>query len=78
MKPVALIVKALENSSNKGDVVLDPFGGSGSTLIACEQTNRRARLIELEPRYVDVICRRWQEHTGRTPLREGRPVSFIS
>lgn len=77
MKPVALIVKALENSSNKGDVVLDPFGGSGSTLIACEQTSRRARLIELEPRYVDVICRRWQEYTGRTPLREGRPVSFI-
>ena len=64
MKPVALIGAALENSTAPGDVVLDPFGGSGSTLMACEHLGRRARLVELDPRYCDVIVRRWEEHTG--------------
>jgi DNA modification methylase len=51
-------------SSKSRDIVLDPFGGSGSTLIACEKAGRQARLIELDPRYVDVIVRRWQEFSG--------------
>jgi len=65
MKPVALVERAVLNSSRRGETVLDPFAGSGSTLIACEKTGRLARLIELEPGYCDVIVRRWQEFTGR-------------
>jgi DNA modification methylase len=65
MKPVALVERAIRNSSRKGDLVFDPFGGSGTTLIAAEKTGRHASLIELDPKYVDVIVRRWQEFTGR-------------
>ena len=65
MKPVELIERAIRNSSKKGDSVLDPFGGSGSTLIACETTGRRARLLEIDPKYVDVIVKRWQDFTGK-------------
>jgi len=64
MKPVELIERALVNSSKGGDCVLDLFGGSGSTLIACERRNRHARLMELDPKYTDVIVKRWQEYTG--------------
>ena len=64
MKPVELVERALRNSSKSRDTVLDPFGGSGTTLIACERTGRQARLIELEPKYCDVIIRRWQEYSG--------------
>ena len=64
MKPVALVERAIRNSSKSRDLVLDPFGGSGTTLIAAERAGRRARLIELDPRYVDVIVQRWQETTG--------------
>jgi DNA modification methylase len=64
MKPVELVERAVRNSSKSRDIVLDPFGGSGSTLIACEKSDRQARLIELDPKYVDVIIRRWQEYTG--------------
>ena len=70
MKPVELVARAVRNSSPPRGIVLDPFGGSGSTLIAAETTGRRARLVELDPRYVDVICRRWQEATGRLPVSE--------
>jgi DNA modification methylase len=70
MKPVALIERMLRNSTREGDVVLDPFGGSGSTLIACEQLGRQARMVELVPRNVDVIVRRWQEFTGKLAVRE--------
>lgn len=59
MKPVELVQRHIENSSRVDDVVVDPFGGSGSTLIACAQAQRRARLIELDPKYADVIRRRW-------------------
>lgn len=59
MKPVALVQKCIENSSKPGWLVGDPFGGSGTTLIACAQSGRVARLIELAPRYCDVIRRRW-------------------
>ena len=64
MKPIALIERAIRNSSKTDDTILDPFGGSGSTLIACEKTGRQARVIELDPKYVDVIIRRWQEYSG--------------
>jgi DNA modification methylase len=65
-KPVDLPVRALENSSKGGDIILDLFGGSGSTLIACEKQNRHARLMELDPKYCDVIVKRWEEFTGKT------------
>jgi DNA modification methylase len=71
MKPVELVERALRNSSKSRDTVLDPFGGSGSTLIACERTGRQARLIELEPKYCDVIVRRWQEHVAREATLDG-------
>jgi DNA modification methylase len=64
MKPVGLVERAIRNSSKSRDMVLDPFGGSGTTLIAAERSGRRARLIELDPKYVDVILQRWQEATG--------------
>jgi len=66
MKPVELIVRAINNSSRAKELVLDPFGGSGSTLIAAEQTQRHARLIELDPKYCDVILARWEKLTGKT------------
>jgi DNA modification methylase len=69
-KPVELVEYCLGNSSGRGDVVLEPFGGSGTTLIACEKTGRIARLMELDPRYVDVIVKRWQEFTGKQATRE--------
>jgi DNA modification methylase len=64
-KPVALSEEALDKTTRKGAVVLDLFGGSGSTLLGCEKTNRQARLMELDPRYVDVIIKRWQDFTGK-------------
>lgn len=65
MKPVRLIAKLILNSSNAGSIVLDFFGGSGTTLIAAEQTGRTAYLMELDPRYVDVIISRWEQFTGQ-------------
>ena len=76
MKPVALVERAIRNSSKSRDTVLDPFGGSGSTLIACEKTGRQARVIELDPRYVDVIILRWQEFSGGTATLDGDGRSF--
>ena len=64
MKPVALVERAIRNSSKSRDIVLDPFGGSGTTLIAAEHAGRRARLVELDPKYIDVIVQRWQQSTG--------------
>ena len=63
-KPVELIIKAINNSSKNEDVVIDCFGGSGSTVIACEKTNRKARVMELDPKYCDVIIKRWENFTG--------------
>jgi len=71
MKPVELVERALLNSSKTGNVVVDLFGGSGSTLIACERRGRAARLMELDPRYADVICRRYQEFTGKEAVLDG-------
>ena len=76
MKPVALVERAIRNSSKSRDLVLDPFGGSGTTLIACEKTGRQARLIELDPRYVEVAVARWQEFSGETAVLEEDGTSF--
>ncbi len=76
MKPVELVERALRNSSKTRDTILDVFGGSGTTLIACEKSGRQARLIELEPRYCDVIIRRWQEFTGREAKLESDGKSY--
>ena len=76
MKPVALVERAIRNSSKSRDIVLDPFGGSGTTLIACEKTGRSARLIELDPKYVDVAVSRWQEFTGRAATLESDGRTF--
>ena len=65
MKPIELIVNALMNSTKEDNIVLDVFGGSGSTLIACEQTGRRCYMCELDPHYVDVIINRWENFTGQ-------------
>lgn len=65
MKPVPLIGRLVKNSSRPGEIVLDPFGGSGTTLIACEQLGRRCRMVELDPHYCDVIIDRWQQLTGK-------------
>lgn len=71
-KPLRIVERALINSSRKGDIVLDLFGGSGTTLVACEKRGRKARLMELDQKYCDVIVRRWQKLTG------GRAVHAIS
>ncbi len=76
MKPVALVERALRNSSRVGDLVFDPFGGSGTTLIAAETTGRKAALLELDPKYVDVIVERWQRFTGRQAVLHGDGRSF--
>jgi DNA modification methylase len=76
MKPVALVERAIRNSSRKGDLVFDPFGGSGTTLIAAEKTGRHASLIELDPKYVDVIVRRWQEFSGKQAVLAGAETTF--
>ncbi|MCL8016985.1 DNA methyltransferase, partial [Streptomyces sp. AS02] len=78
MKPVELITRCLSNSCPPGGLVYEPFGGSGSTLIAAHTLGRIARVVELDPRYVDVICRRYQEHTGTQPVlaATGEPHDF--
>jgi DNA modification methylase len=76
MKPVELVERAIRNSSRPGNVVLDPFGGSGTTLIAAEKSGRLARLVELDPKYADVIVRRWQEWTGKQATRESDGALF--
>lgn len=78
MKPVALITLAIENHTKPDQIVLDPFGGSGSTLIAAHLTNRTARLVELDPGYCDVIAKRFQESTGEKPLRNDEPYDFLA
>lgn len=70
-KPVELVERALVNSSKAGDVVVDLFGGSGSTLIGCERRGRKARLMEIDPKYADCIVRRWQDYTGSQAVLEG-------
>ena len=76
MKPVELVERCIRNSSRPGDVVLDGFGGSGTTLIAAHKSGRRARVMELDPKYVDVIVRRWQLWSGEPGMREHDGISF--
>jgi DNA methylase len=76
MKPVALVERPIRNSSKTRDIVLDPFGGSGSTLIACEKTGRQARLVELDPKYVDTIILRRQEFSSGTASLDDDGRSF--
>ena len=76
MKPVELIERAVRNSSKTRDLVLDPFGGSGTTVIACEKSGRRARVMELDPKYVDVIVRRFQEFAGKKATRQSDGMDF--
>lgn len=68
-KPIALPAEAIQRTSHEGDIILDCFGGSGSTLIACEQLGRKARLMELDPHYCDVIIARWEKLTGKKAVR---------
>ena len=75
-KPVELVEKAINNSSKGQDVVIDVFGGSGSTLIACEKTARDCRMMELDPKYCDVIIQRWQNFTGQTATLEATGQPF--
>ena len=76
VKPVALVADAVRDVSRRKDIVLDPFGGSGTTLIAAERTGRRARLIELDPLYCDTICRRWAAFSGEEAVLEGSGRAF--
>lgn len=76
MKPVDLVERAIRNSSRPNNVVLDPFGGSGTTLIAAEKSGRIARSIELDPKYLDVIVRRWEAFTGEQATREADGMIF--
>ena len=71
MKPLALVERAINNSSRPDERVLDPFLGSGTTLVACERTGRRCLGLELDPRYVDVAVARWEAFTGETARKEG-------
>jgi DNA modification methylase len=75
-KPVELVERALLNSSKAGDVVCDFFGGSGSTLIGCERRSRKARLMEIDPKYADCIVRRYQEYTGKQTTLDGDGRTF--
>lgn len=69
MKPIPLVVNALLNSSKENDIILDAFGGSGTTIMACEQTKRNARIMEFDPKYVDVIIDRWEKFTGQKAVK---------
>lgn len=76
MKPVELVERCIRNSTKPGQTVMDPFGGSGTTLIAAEKSGRQARLMELDPKYVDVIVRRWQDWTGQEAILEATGEPF--
>ena len=76
MKPVELVERAVRNSSKGRDTILDPFGGSGTTIIACEKARRQARVMEIDPKYCDVIVRRWQAFAGGVAMLEGDGTAF--
>ena len=69
-KPIKMLGEILQDFTKESDIILDCFGGSGSTLIACEQLKRKCRMIEYEPCYVDVIVNRWQKLTGKEAVRQ--------
>ena len=76
VKPVALVAEAIEDCSRRGEVVLDPFAGSGSTLIAAHKTGRRARIVEFDPAYCDQIVRRFEQVTGKQAKLAATGQSF--
>lgn len=76
VKPVGLVMEAIKDCSRRGGIVLDPYGGSGTTLIACEKSGRIARIIEIDPKYVDVTVRRWQKLTGRQAILQNSSLTF--
>ena len=76
VKPVALVADALKDRTRRGDIVLDTFCGSGTTILAAERVGRRAYALELEPRYVDVAIRRWQEFTGKDAIHAEAGLTF--
>jgi DNA modification methylase len=76
VKPTAMMADAIRDVTKRGAVVLDPFAGSGTTLIAAEKTGRVACAIEYDPHYCDVIVRRWQAYTGKTATLEGGALTF--
>jgi DNA modification methylase len=76
VKPVALVADAIKDASNRGDVILDAFAGSGTTIIAAEATGRRGYALELDPKYVDVAIQRWQAHTGEDAVNANIGCSF--
>jgi DNA modification methylase len=76
VKPVAMLADAIRDVTKRSAIVLDPFAGSGSTLIAAEKTGRQARCIEYEPKYCDVIVRRWQAYTGKAATFDGTDLTF--
>jgi hypothetical protein len=76
VKPVALVADAIRDCSHRNGIIVDPFGGAGTTLIAAERTGRKARLIELEPRFVDATVKRWRSLTGKTAVNAATGVHF--
>lgn len=76
VKPVALVAEAIKDCSRRGEIVLDPFAGSGTTLVAAEKTGRRARLIEFDPAYCDQILRRFEQVTGKQAKLAATGQSF--
>lgn len=76
VKPVAMIADAIHDVTRRAEIVLDPFAGSGTTVIAAEKTGRHARAIEYDPGYCDVIVRRWQKYTGKTATLDGSNRTF--
>ena len=76
VKPVALVADAIKDCSRRGGLVLDPFCGSGTILIAAEHTGRKARALEIDPAYVDVAVRRWQAYTGKSAVLAGSGETF--
>jgi DNA modification methylase len=78
VKPVALVADAIRDCSRRGEIVLDCFAGSGTTLIAAEKTGRRARIIEYDPAYCDTIIRRWEAYTGRDAVHVATGSAFAA
>ena len=76
VKPVVMVADAIKDCSRRGDMVLDPFCGSGTTLIAAERTGREARALEIDPQYVDVAVRRWQTYSGKAAILEATGQTF--
>jgi DNA modification methylase len=76
VKPVALVADAIRDCSRRGGLVLDPFAGSGTVVIAAERTGRKARAIEIDPAYCDLIVKRWQDYTGKRATHGRTGVEF--